>query len=75
MPKLPAVSARKLIKVLRKKGFELDHSTGSHFIFRHPETNLRVSIPVHQGKDLGRGLTLSILKDAKITQEDFMKLL
>ena len=75
MPKLPVVSARKLIKVLRKKGFELDHSTGSHHIFRHPLTKLRASVPIHHGKDLGRGLTLAILKDAKITPTEFVTLL
>ncbi|OGM15201.1 hypothetical protein A3D84_04665 [Candidatus Woesebacteria bacterium RIFCSPHIGHO2_02_FULL_42_20] len=75
MPKIPIVSAHKLIKVLKKKGFTLDHVSGSHHIFYHPEGKLRASVPVHKGRDLGKGITLSILKDAKITPEEFTKLL
>lgn len=75
MPKIPVVTAHKLIKVLKKKGFVLDHTSGSHFIFYHPETKLRASVPIHKGHDIGRGLTLAILKDAKISTEEFVKLL
>lgn len=32
MSKLPVITARKLIKILEKLGFVLDHKTGSHFI-------------------------------------------
>jgi predicted RNA binding protein YcfA (HicA-like mRNA interferase family) len=38
MSKLPAITPKKLIKILEKLGFKLDHSTGSHFIFYNPKT-------------------------------------
>lgn len=75
MPKLPVISARKLIKVLKKKGFELDRTEGSHHIYRHPITKLRASVPVHASHDLGRGITKSILKDAHISPSEFIQLL
>ena len=75
MPKIPAVTAQRLIKVLKKKGFYLDHVSGSHHIFYHPSGGLRASVPVHKGKDLGKGITISILKDADVTIEEFLKLL
>ena len=73
MPKIPIVSAQKLVKVLKKKGFILDHVSGSHHVFYHSESKLRASVPIHKGRDLGKGITLSILKDAKITREEFLK--
>lgn len=75
MPKIPIVPARKLIKVLKKKGFVLDHVRGSHHIFYDPKTSKRTSIPVHKGKDLGKGITLSILKDVDISVDEFLKLI
>lgn len=66
MPKLPILNARKLIKILKKDGFKLSRTEGSHNIFYHPVKKLIVSVPVHKGNDLGRGITLAILKDAKI---------
>jgi len=75
MPKLPVVSARKLIKVLKKKGFILHRINGSHHTFKRTSDKVTVTVPVHPGHDLGRGLTKSILKDASITDEEFLKLL
>jgi len=38
MPKLPVITPRKLIRILLKIGFQLDHKTGSHFIFYNSGT-------------------------------------
>lgn len=75
MPKIPVVSARKLIKVLQKKGFKLHRTRGSHHVYIQSHNQITVSIPVHSGHDLGRGITLAILKDAQITIEEFQQLL
>lgn len=75
MPRLPTVNAPKLIKVLKKTNFVLQRIHGSHHIFVRIEDKLTVSVPVHRGRDLGRGITLAILKDAKISPDDFVKLL
>ena len=74
MPNFPVVTAKTLIAVLKKKGFRLDTSEGSHFVFRHSITHKHVSVPVHPGRDLGRGITKHILKEAEITPEEFIKL-
>ena len=75
MPSIPIVKAVKLIKVLEKSGFVFRRSAGSHHIFYHPEKKIVVSVPVHRGRDMGKGITLGILKDAKISIEGFLKLL
>lgn len=75
MPKLSVVKARQLIKALKKGKFTLQRIHGSHHIFVRIEDKLTVSVPVHRGRDLGRGITLAILKDAKISVEEFVKLL
>ena len=75
MSKLPVLTAAKLIKILQKQGFIFKRSSGSHQTFFHPETRRIVTIPVHRGKDLGKGLTKAIIADAGFTEQEFLKLL
>lgn len=75
MPKIPVVTARKLIRVLKKKGFIHYRTKGSHHIYIRKEDKLTFSVPVHPGHDLGRGITITILKDAGISPDEFLKLL
>lgn len=74
MPKLPALTAQKVIKILEKKGFVLDRAKGGHHIFYHPETKRQVVVPVH-GRDLPIGTLLEILKQAGIDREEIESLL
>jgi predicted RNA binding protein YcfA (HicA-like mRNA interferase family) len=74
MPKLPSLSAQKVIKILEKKGFVLKRITGSHYIFAHPETKRRVSVPYHRD-DVAKGTLLEILKEAGISREELDDLL
>ena len=69
MPKLPVLSAKKIIKVLIKKGFVLDRIKGSHHIYYHPETKKRVVIPMHK-KELPKGTLIEILKQAGISKDE-----
>lgn len=74
MPKLPSFTPKKLIKILKLLGFELDHSTGSHFIFYNSKTKKRAVAPYH-AKDLPKGTIISILKEAGIDRKEFEDLL
>jgi len=74
MSKLPSITSQKVIRVLEKRGFVLDRTKGSHYIYYHPETKRRVVIPVHK-KDLPKGTLLEILKEAGLTQEELKELL
>ncbi|MFO7979722.1 MAG: type II toxin-antitoxin system HicA family toxin [Candidatus Aminicenantes bacterium] len=71
MPKLPVLTPKKVIKILKKHGFVLDHTTGSHKVYYHPQNKRRVTIPYHK-KDLPKGTLFSILKQAGIEKEDLI---
>ena len=71
--RLPTLKAKDLIRVLQKDGFVLAHQKGSHATYKHPVTQKRVTIPVHPGKDLKRGLLRGILNDLKLTPQEFLK--
>jgi mRNA interferase HicA len=73
MPRLPTATPRQLVGVLEKVGFEIDHQTGSHIVLRRASDGLRVVVPWHN-RDLGRGLTLRIIKSAGLTRDEFGEL-
>jgi len=74
MPHLPTVRPRQIIRVLERAGFEIDHQTGSHVVLRRASDGCRVVVPQHD-RDLGRGLTLRIIKSAGLTRDEFVELL
>ena len=51
MPKLPALSPKRVITILKQHGFLLDHSTGSHFVFYHPESKKRIVVGINEFVD------------------------
>ena len=63
MPKIPSLTSKEVISILKHNGFQLDHTTGSHYVFYHPETKKRVTVAYHN-KDIPMGTLLSILKQA-----------
>lgn len=74
-PRLPALTPRKVIAALKRAGFFVHHTTGSHRALRHTDnTRLRVTVPYHN-KDLKLGTLRSIIRQAGMTPEEFLALL
>ena len=71
MPKLPTINARDLIAALERFGFETTRQKGSHVRLKHPDGRV-VTVPVHAGKDIGKGLLRKILRDAEWSVEDLI---
>ena len=72
MGRLSGFSYRKVTRKLRKLGFEFYRSgKGDHEIWLNPNTNLRTTVPHH--REIREGTLRSILKQAQIEVEDFLK--
>ena len=67
--KTPALKPDELIRILEQHGFAKVSQEGSHVKMRNKE-GMTIIIPVHQGKDLKKGLAAAILRQAKITLRD-----
>jgi len=70
--RLPMISGDDFVRAVRKIGYELDHTTGSHMILRHPSRR-RLSVPRH--RELGRGILRRLIDEAGLSREDFLSLL
>jgi len=74
MTTFPAPTGSELVRALRKLGFEVVRTRGSHRFLRHPDGRVTV-VPVHRGETLGRGLLAQILRDCELSKEDLHDLL
>ena len=75
MPPLPIINAKTFIKFLESLGFVCVRQKGSHKRFKHPDGRA-VTIPVHSGKNLKRGLLKGILNSIDVSVDeldDFLK--
>ena len=70
--RLPVLKAKDLIRFLEREGFQRVHQNGSHATFKHPLSHRRVTVPIHSGTDLKRGLLRGILNDLNLTREEFL---
>lgn len=74
MTRMPSVTGKQLVRFLKKHGFVEDRWAGSHLTLRHKQRKVTVTIPVHSGVDVGRGLVRRILADAGFSTDDYLKL-
>ena len=71
---MPQVTASQLLRFLKSQGFVEERQSGSHLTLWRPERKVAVTLPVHTGSDLGRGLAVRILRDAGFAVEDYLRL-
>lgn len=72
--KLPAVRPIQLVKVLQRKGWQLERVRGSHYIMKNSEMQRVVPVPMHS-KELKIGTLVAIMRSAEISREDLSDLL
>ena len=71
MARLPVLSGDEFARLMERAGFLWDHTEGSHMILIGPGGR-RLSVPRH--RELGRGIMRSLIHDAGLTRDDFLKL-
>jgi len=71
MSGLPMLTAREVIRALERAGFQVQRQTGSHARLKHTDGRV-VTVPIHAGQDIGRGLLRKILRDADLSREEFI---
>lgn len=74
MSRLPVLSAREVVKALRKIGYEFDHQRGSHMVLRQTESpHRRLTVPDHA--EIAKGTLRALLRQAGLTVNEFLALL
>ncbi len=74
MSRLPQVTGRDVVKVLRQVGYEQDHMRGSHIVMRQIAVpHRRITVPDHN--PIAKGTIRAIIRQVGLTVEEFVELL
>lgn len=73
MAKLPVVSGRVAVRAFARSGWRIARQHGSHVIMEKQGRDEILSVPQHA--ELKRGTLRSLLRDAKMTVDEFCDLL
>lgn len=73
MPKLPRLSGHEIIKILFTFGFRQKRQKGSHVILTKETKGGKIGCVVPLHKELEIGTLLGILRQAKISRDEFFK--
>jgi predicted RNA binding protein YcfA (HicA-like mRNA interferase family) len=73
MPNLPHLSGHEIIRALERLGFVRARQRGSHVVMKKsmPEGNIGCVVPLHN--EVAIGTLRSILKQARVSADDFIK--
>ncbi|MBM2825350.1 MAG: YcfA family protein [Dehalococcoidales bacterium] len=76
MPRVPRLTGKGIEKALLRAGWYLHHSRGSHFYYRHSgHPGKQITIPIHSGEVIPQKTLRSILEQADLTLDEFVKFL
>ncbi|MBI2043792.1 type II toxin-antitoxin system HicA family toxin [Candidatus Pacearchaeota archaeon] len=75
MAKLPRLSGKEVVKALNKAGFISIRQKGSHNFMRKETQTEKITTVVPMHKEIDTGTLLEIIRQCKMTREDFLKLL
>jgi len=74
MSKLPSLTGKEVVSLLKKVGFVVERQRGSHVFLKHDDGRATV-VPIHSGETIGSGLLSKILRDVEMTKDELLKIL
>jgi predicted RNA binding protein YcfA (HicA-like mRNA interferase family) len=74
MAALPRAEADRHLKAFERAGWRLDRITGSHYILVKDGADFHLSIPYHRGQIVKLGLLKGLLRDAGLTNDEYLDL-
>jgi predicted RNA binding protein YcfA (HicA-like mRNA interferase family) len=74
MSKLPSLTGKEVVSLLKKVGFIVERQRGSHVFLKHDDGRATV-VPIHSGETMGPGLLSKILRDVEMTKDELSKIL
>jgi predicted RNA binding protein YcfA (HicA-like mRNA interferase family) len=74
--RLPALTARQVIRALERGGFFIERSSGSHRLLVHrSDPRRRVIVASHGKRDIPRPTLAAIVRQTQLTVDEFLALL
>ena len=70
MSKLPVLSGKECVQILKRHSFEFRRQKGSHIILRHSSSKIILTVPNH--KELDRGTLRAIIRQSGLDLKKFL---
>jgi predicted RNA binding protein YcfA (HicA-like mRNA interferase family) len=74
-PKLANLRPKQVVRALERAGFYIHETSGSHVHLKHRKRAGRVTVPYHERFDLPKHIVKSIIRQAGLTNAEFLRLL
>jgi predicted RNA binding protein YcfA (HicA-like mRNA interferase family) len=74
-PKLGSLKPRQVVRALQKAGFYIHEQVGSHIQLKHRSKPGRITVPCHERFDLPKHVVKSIIRQAGLSNQQFLDLL
>ena len=75
MAKLPRLSGKEVLKALKKAGFEEARQRGSHVIMTKQSSQGKLPLVAPMHKEIDKGTLLEIIRQSKMSKDEFLELL
>lgn len=72
MPRMPRISSKEAIRAFERLGFEQVRQTGSHVVIKKQTEDGAIGCVVPMHRELKIGTLSGILKQARVTVEEFI---
>jgi predicted RNA binding protein YcfA (HicA-like mRNA interferase family) len=71
--RIPSLKPRRILRTLLSLGFVIQHQAGSHIRLRHPQKPNSITLVRHDRIELYHVITQRMLRQAGISEEEFLE--
>ena len=73
MSRLASYKEEEVVKAFQRAGWKITRQRSSHIILEKEGHEATLSVPVHKGKNVKRGTLRDLIKDAKMSVDEFLE--
>ena len=73
MSRLGSYRGEEVVRVFQRAGWKITRQRSSHVILEKEGYEATLSVPVHKGKNVKRGTLRDLIKDAKMSVDEFLE--
>jgi predicted RNA binding protein YcfA (HicA-like mRNA interferase family) len=71
--RLGSYKGDEVVKAFQRAGWKISRQRSSHTILEKEGREATLSIPVHKGKNVKRGTLRDLIRDARMTVDEFLE--
>ena len=73
MSRLGSYRGEEVVRAFQRAGWRITRQRSSHIILEKEGYEATLSVPVHKGKNVKRGTLRDLIKDAKMSVDEFLE--